>query len=117
MSVISNKVYDTLKELFPLNIIIKEHYVKYKGSKLFFDFYIKDLNVLIEVQGRQHTRFVKHFHEERGKFVAQKNRDNLKIEYAQKNNIALTRFGFDEKITKNLVMRKIYNAIERGFYE
>jgi len=117
MSAISNKVYSILKELFPLNIIIKEHYVKYKGSKLFFDFYIKDLNVLVEVQGRQHTWFIKHFHGDKQKFIGQKKRDNDKIEYAQENDIAFTRFGFDEKITKDLVMRKIYNAIERGFYE
>lgn len=117
MSIISDKVYNILNEIFPLNVIKKEHYVKYKGSKLFFDFYIKDLAVLIEVQGGQHTRFVKHFHEEKEKFVAQKHRDNLKLEYAQENDIAFTRFHYDEKITEKLVMRKIYGAIDGGFYE
>jgi len=112
MSLISNKVYSVLKELFPLNIIIKEHYVKYKGSKLFFDFYIKDLNVLIECQGQQHLKFIKHFHEDKRGFVAQKNRDNMKLEYVQENNIAFVRIYFDEDITKDLIMRKIYNAIE-----
>lgn len=117
MSLISNKVYKLLREVFPLNVILKEYYVNYKGTKLFFDFYIKDLGILVEVQGEQHTRFIKHFHEDKQKLIAQKERDNLKIEYAQEKDISFTRFNFDEKITKELVLRKIFKALEEGFYE
>lgn len=117
MSLISNKVYKLLREIFPLNVILKEHYVKYKGTKLFFDFFIKDLGVLIEVQGEQHARFIKHFHEDKQKLIAQKDRDNLKIEYAQEKDIAFTRFHFDEDITKELILEKIFKAIEEDFYE
>jgi hypothetical protein len=117
MSSISKKVYDILKEIFPLNVIVKEHYVPYKGAKLFFDFFIKDLGVLIEIQGEQHTRFIKHFHEDKQKFIAQKKRDNLKIEYANEKDISFTRFYFHEDITVDLVLKKIHGALEEGFYE
>lgn len=117
MSLISNKVYKLLGEVFPLNIILKEHYVNYKGTKLFFDFFIKDLGILVEVQGEQHTRFIKHFHEDKQKLITQKKRDNLKIEYAQEKDILFVRFNFDEEITEELILRKIYKAFDEGFYE
>ncbi len=117
MSLISNKVYKLLKEIFPRNIILKEHYVNYKGTRLFYDFYIKDLGILLEVQGEQHTRFIKHFHDDKQKLIAQKNRDNLKIEYAQENEISFARFNFDEEITEELIKYKLYMALEEGFYE
>lgn len=118
MSSIANTIYDILKEAFPLNIIQKEHYIYYKGTRLFFDFLIKDLNVLIEVQGRQHTAFVKHFHGDKSAFLKQKNRDNFKIQYIQENEkYCLVRFNYDEKLTKRRVIKKISKAIEEGFYE
>lgn len=118
MSKIANNVYDILKKEFPLNIIIKEHYINYKGTRLFFDFFIKDLRLLIEVQGQQHTKFIKHFHLDKETFVAQKKRDNLKIEYVQENDgFSLIRFNYDEKITKELILNKMLKAQERGFYE
>jgi len=117
MSLISNQVYKILKELFPLNTIVKEHYVNFNGERLFFDFFIKDLNVLIEVQGEQHTRFIKHFHGDQQKLIGQKKRDNLKIEYAHGVDVSFTRFNYDEEITKDLVMFKIYKALSEGFYE
>jgi very-short-patch-repair endonuclease len=118
MSSIANAIYDILKEAFPLNIIQKEHYVYYKGTRLFFDFLIKDLSVLIEVQGRQHTAFVKHFHRDKNDFLKQKNRDNFKIQYIQENDkYCLVRFNYDEKLTKRRVIEKISKAVEEGFYE
>jgi len=112
MSVIANKVYDLIKELFPYNIIIKEYYINYKGTRLFFDFFIKDLGVYIEVQGRQHFNFVKHFHETKEKFLGQKKRDNLKIEYIQENNkLCLVRFYDGEELDKEKVLYRINEAL------
>lgn len=118
MSEIADKVYNVLREVFPHNVLVKEHYVKYKGTKLFFDFYLKDL-CFVEVQGRQHTRFVKYFHDNKENFVKYKHRDNLKIEYAQEKNISLVRFYYNENITKKLILNKIFNALDNknGFYE
>jgi len=117
MSRISDKVYKLIRKVFPRNVILKEHYVKYKGEKLFFDFFIRDLGILVEVQGEQHTRFIKHFHGDKQKLIAQKKRDNIKIEYAQENDISFTRFHYDEEITEELIMHKLYMALEEGFYE
>ena len=118
MSKIANEVYDALKLLFPLDNVKKEHYVRYKGIRLFFDFYIRPKRLLIEVQGRQHTEFVKHFHVDKKAFDAQKKRDNLKIEYIQENpELSFVRFNYDEKITQILVKSKIYNALKEGIYE
>jgi len=112
MSVIANKVYDLIKELFPYNIIIKEHYINYKGTRLFFDFIIKDLGVYIEVHGRQHFEYVHHFHSEKNNFLKQKERDNLKIEYIQENNkLCLVRFYDGEDLNKEKVLKRINKAL------
>lgn len=120
MSKQANEIYDVLIKLFPLGTVMKEEYVNYNGTRLFFDFYIKDMGVLIEVQGRQHTKFVKHFHGNKKAFDKQKLRDNFKIAYVQdEGNLCLVRFYYNEKITIDLVKNKIYNALKskENFYE
>lgn len=118
MSQIAEEVHNILKKLFPLNIIKKEHYVYYKGTRLFFDFYLKDLGVLVEVQGIQHVKFVRHFHGSIENFRLQKYRDNLKIAYIQENKqLSLARFYYDECITEELVLEKIDKCIKESFYE
>ena len=121
MSKIADKVYAVLQDMFPrlsAPRITREIYINYKGQRLFFDFLIKEIGVYIEVQGRQHTEFVKHFHGEKEAFLAQKARDNLKIQYVEENGECLVRFNFNEKITKALVKKKI-NKVLSGecFYE
>jgi very-short-patch-repair endonuclease len=120
MSYIATQVHSILIKLFPakpFKQVFCEHYVNYKGQKLFFDFYIKKLDVFIEVQGRQHTEYVKHFHQDREAFLAQKARDNLKIVWAEENDYCLVRINFDEEVTDELIMNKITKAMEGGFYE
>jgi NAD-dependent SIR2 family protein deacetylase len=119
MSKQSDKVFELLKRLFPHNRVSKEYYVNYKGKKLFFDFYIRELGILFEIQGQQHTRFIKHFHGDKEVFLAQKNRDNLKIEYVQGNKfLSLVRFNYDEVVTKGLLFKKINDALDNdGVYE
>ena len=118
MSKIAEEVLDVVREIFPLNIIVSEYYIRFKNVQLFFDYFIKDMGVLIEVQGRQHTEFVKHFHGNRATFLKQKERDNLKREYVQENKeLCLVRFYSTEKINKDVVITKIYSALEGGFCE
>jgi len=118
MSKIADEVYCTLKRVFPRYTIIKETYVNYKNTRLFFDFYIKEFGVYIEVQGQQHVLFNKHFHGTKENYWAQKRRDNLKLEFVQNNPyLSLVRFYYHEKITDDLVLKKITKAVERGFYE
>jgi len=122
MSAIAIQVQNFLETLFPskpIKQVFCERYVKYKGHKLFFDFYIKSLDVFVEVQGRQHTEFVKHFHGERETFLQQRERDNLKRIWVEENGHHLIRFYSTEDITEGLILDKISRAIdsEDGFCE
>jgi len=103
-------MYNLLKEIFPHNVIVKEHYVNYRGSRLFFDFYLKDLDVLFECQGRQHEQFVQHFHQDRDGFLELKKRDNLKIEYAEINKIPFISIYYNEKTSRSILLKKIIEA-------
>jgi hypothetical protein len=121
MSAIADKTGDILTKMFPDRLgkrVVKEVYVNFKGTRLFFDFYIKELSTYIEIQGGQHTKFIKHFHGDRETFLKQKYRDNLKIQYVQENDKCLIRFHYDEDITGDLIMEKITKVLEDGcFYE
>ncbi len=118
MSKIADDIYNILKESFPNYNIIKEYYIGYENYRLFFDFFIKEFGAFIEVQGRQHTCYVHHFHGCMDNFKAQKHRDNLKLKYIQSNKkLCLIRFYHDEVIDKHLVLNKLYKALEMGFYE
>lgn len=123
MSAISDKVYYILNEIFPplpFRRVFKEHYINYRGHKLYFDFYIKSYGLLVEVQGIQHVEFNNFFHSDKRDFYKQKNRDNLKIRYVQEHDdLMLIRIYYDEDITKELILDKINRAYddEYGFAE
>lgn len=77
-----------LKELFSLNQILEE--VSLPGtSKLTADFFIPDLRLIIEVNGQQHYKYVKHFHGNKKGFQASKQRDNNKKTWCELNQITL----------------------------
>jgi hypothetical protein len=113
VSKLADKVYGLLKEMFPHNIILKEHYVNYKGTRLFFDFCIKDLNFfLFEIQGIQHEKFVGHFYLDRQGLVNQKHRDNLKLEYVESEpKISFVRINYNEQINRKLILDKMIKAL------
>lgn len=122
MSKIADQIYAVLDEMFPPmphKRVFREIYVNYRGNKLYFDFYIKELKLYVEVQGRQHVEFVKHFHGSKENFNQQKMRDNLKISYVNESDeFSLVRFYYNEKITKKLVRNKICKVLEgECFYE
>jgi hypothetical protein len=111
MSKLSESTYDLLKEIFPHNIILKEYYVKYKGTRLFFDFFVKDMLIFVEVQGRQHDEFIKHFHEDRAGFLEHKRRDNLKKEYCEKRESVLLEIRSEEELDKDKIIERIWSAM------
>lgn len=122
MSAIATLAQNFLEKLFPskpIKQVFREFYVKYKGYKLFFDFYIKSVDVFVEVQGRQHTEFVKHFHGDRKAFLQQRERDNLKRMWVEENGHHLIRLYDTEEITEKLILEKILRAMdsEDGFCE
>lgn len=111
MSKLSDNTYAFLRKTFPHNIITTEHYVKYGNSRLFFDFYIKDLGVLIEAQGRQHDEFVKHFHNDRETFLSAKKRDNLKKEYCEKRGFVLLEIRSEKELDREKFIERARKEI------
>jgi len=118
MSYIATQAQSILDKLFPANPhrrVFAEHFVNYKGTRLFFDFYVKEQLMFFECQGAQHNKFVKHFHGTADNFKAQKYRDNLKIEYVQENNLYLVRLFENEELTVDLISKKMHKAFDSKY--
>jgi hypothetical protein len=115
MSKIADDVYIKIKQLFPYDVVLSEYYVYYKGTRLFFDFFIKNLGILIECQGEQHFKFNKHFHSSKEAFYGQKRRDNLKVEYTERKKELTLVYFYDtvDKITNELILNRIYEALDK----
>jgi len=119
MSKTADKVFSILNKLYPpipYKRVHREIYINYKGHRLYFDFFIRELGVFVEVQGEQHERFIKHFHSDKAGFDAQRSRDNLKIQYVEEKKQCLIRFRHDEEITEKLVKEKINKVLERPYF-
>lgn len=113
MSRKADEVYDVLLKRYPFFTITREYYVNYAGKKLFFDFFIKELRLLVEVQGEQHYTFNKYFHVDDEGFRSSKQRDNLKKEYCELNNLALVTVDFNERIDEDVLINKFFEALEK----
>jgi very-short-patch-repair endonuclease len=115
MSNLSDKVKLVIKEIFPYYRLEEEFFVNYMNQKLYFDFYLHELNLLIEVQGGQHYKFTEHFHGDRQGYIESKKRDNLKQDYAFENGITL--LTLDEKTINKLDGQGLLREIEKGKHE
>lgn len=118
MSGISTQVFCLLNNIFPANPhrrVFSEHYINFHNTRLFFDFYVPESLLLVECQGEQHNKFVKHFHGTAENFRSQKHRDNLKITYVQENNLYLIRLYDGEDITKEIIYDRIYKAFASDY--
>lgn len=59
------------------------------GQKVELDFYIPELAIAIEVQGRQHSEYVPFFHGDEAGYQAQQQRDRVKAEACERLGITL----------------------------
>lgn len=110
MSVLSEEVFLLIKQVFPRYKVFKEHFVLYKNRRLLFDFYLPELLIVIEAQGRQHDEFVEHFHKDAYGFADHKKRDRLKKEWAIETGITLVEFREEDMpMTKEEFIRRVYN--------
>jgi len=78
------------------NIFFKSQYIfeKCKNIKVLpFDFYLPDKNILIEYDGEQHYKPVKHFGGKKT-FIKTQKRDKIKNEFAKKEKINLIRISY-----------------------
>lgn len=87
MSLIANRVEELLHEAFPLLTIQKEYFIKYRGQRLYVDFFIPQYLIAVEVHGRQHDVFVEHYHKDENGWRTHRMRDKVKEEWAEVNNI------------------------------
>jgi protein-arginine kinase activator protein McsA len=85
---------------------LESNNIKYSQEiKLFenyrFDFYLEDLNTVLEYDGKQHFEPVKYFGGLEG-FLKTQERDKIKTEYCLKNNIRIIRIGYFEEVREVL---------------
>lgn len=104
-----HEIYLELKKLYPYDIILEE--VKIPGSRLFCDFVIPSVKLIIEAQGKQHYEFNTLFHQYYVDFVNQQNRDQMKRDFCQINNLTLVEIPYG---TKQTTARLISEAQREG---
>lgn len=90
-----------IRNLLIENGITFEQQYKFSGCKdinpLPFDFYLPELNIVIEMQGEQHYRIIEHFGGEEG-FQLQQKHDSIKREFCRENNIKEIEIPYYENI-------------------
>jgi hypothetical protein len=99
----------------PSNIVTEYHplwAVSEKGALLEYDVFIKDKNILIEYNGEQHYKFIKHFHKKQERFEAQQARDVKKKKLALSNDFIFVVFKFDEPLVKDYLIMKVEEALK-----
>lgn len=89
-----------LKNYWLHNIVFEEFPIV--GTRLSLDFYNANKRIAIEVQGRQHTKYVEFFHQNRMNFLNQLKRDQDKEKFCELNNITLVTIYEKDIIDKHL---------------
>lgn len=74
-----------LKEKFPHDVILEEVHVPRQG--IILDFFLPTRKLVIESHGRQHDKFVQHFHGNIKNFKKSQSQDKKKEEWCNMNNI------------------------------
>lgn len=82
------------------NIVFEEFPIV--GTRLTLDFYNANKKIAIEVQGKQHTKFIEFFHQNRLNFLSQLKRDEQKERFCEINNIKLITIYENENISMEL---------------
>lgn len=95
-----NRVKDFLKPYWKNDIVFEEFRIV--GSRLSLDFYNANKKIAVEVQGDQHTRYVKHFHKNRLKYLDQLKRDQKKLDFCEFNDIKLVEIYSTDVINASL---------------
>ena len=87
-SKVQNSVKKYLKKYWFCDIVFEEFPLA--GSRMTFDFYNATKNIIIEVQGKQHTKFIPFMHaNNKINYLKQLKRDQDKIKFCNLHNIVL----------------------------
>tara|TARA_Y100001951_G_scaffold103099_1_gene111183 strand:+ start:2467 stop:2871 length:405 start_codon:yes stop_codon:yes gene_type:complete len=90
-SKVQNSVKKYLKKYWFCDIVFEEFPLV--GSRMTFDFYNATKNIIIEVQGRQHTKFIPFMHaNNKINYLKQLKRDQDKIKFCNLNSIVLVEY-------------------------
>ena len=91
------KARTILKDIFPTVQILEEVAAPItRTEKLFFDFYINTVKLVVEVHGQQHYKFNTLFHSSPQDFANQRKRDRRKAEWCEYNNITYVELPYNE---------------------
>jgi hypothetical protein len=90
-SKVQNSVKKYLKKYWFCDIVFEEFPLV--GSRMTFDFYNATKNIIIEVQGKQHTKFIPFMHaNNKINYLKQLKRDQDKIKFCNLNSIVLVEY-------------------------
>jgi hypothetical protein len=104
------EVYNLLVEIFPHTFIQHDYNV---GGGLMLDFYIDvPCRLGFEVDGAQHFDYNSMFHKDIEAFHDQLERDKRKKDICVSNGITLIRIDARKKITKEIMLQKIYGVMQ-----
>ena len=85
-----------LKELYPGEWILEEVPARTDKSTLYIDFIIKRHQIVVEVQGPQHTEFSEFFHKTQEGFRDSQRRDRDKANWCEVNGLTLIELPYGE---------------------
>ena len=94
------RVKEFLRSYWEHDVVFEEFRVV--GSRLTLDFYNANKKIAEEVQGAQHTKYVKFFHKNKFKYSDQLKRDEKKLQFCNTNNIKLAEVYPQDRITASL---------------
>ena len=89
-----------LEEYWSNHIVFEEFPMA--GTKMTFDFYNANKKIAIEVQGQQHTKFTRFFHQRRSNFASQIRRDEQKSQFCDLNKLKLVEIYPEDTLSKSL---------------
>jgi very-short-patch-repair endonuclease len=101
-SKIQKNVKNLLRDYWFSDVVFEEFPVL--GSKMTIDFYNANKKIAIEVDGDQHYKYNKFFHNnDRINFLSQLKRDQKKEDFCKINNIKLVRIIESDTLNKELL--------------
>ena len=77
------------------------------GCNLEIDCFNKELNLGVEINGKQHYEFVPFFHKTHDRFRLQQYKDNLKKRMCKENGVDLIEIPYDVKNVKKFLFEEI----------
>lgn len=84
-----------IKSIYGSYSILEE--VRIPSTKLYLDFFVPNLDFVIEVHGEQHYKYIPFFHKNKTGYLKSLKRDNDKIKFCELNNIKVVILKYDEQ--------------------